>query len=51
MGGADGVPGIPNTGEGGEASGTLGLLVFSFTPTFFGLVYLSSAFLGRRSRH
>ena len=50
MGGADGVPGIPNTGEGGEAGGTLGLLVFSFTPTFFGLIYFSTAFWRSRSR-
>jgi len=51
MGGADGVPGVPNTGGGGEAGGTLGLLVFSFTPTFFGLAYLSMSFWKPRSRH
>lgn len=38
MGGADGVPGIPNTGSGGN--GALGLLIFSFTSTFLGIISL-----------
>lgn len=39
MGGADGVPGTPNTGSG-DFDGTMGLLVFSFVSIILGFVYL-----------
>lgn len=37
MGGADGVPGVPNTGTGGDISGVLGVLIFSLASVFLSL--------------
>ncbi len=39
IGGADGVPGVPNAGGGGRASENIGLLLFSFVSTALGVFY------------
>ena len=38
IGGADGLPGVPNTGAGGDISGVLGVLIFSLMSAFLCLI-------------
>ncbi|MEK7069111.1 MAG: hypothetical protein AAB947_01870 [Patescibacteria group bacterium] len=40
MGGADGIPGVPNAGLGGSASQNIGLLIFSFMSVVLGSFYI-----------
>ena len=50
MGGGGGTPGIPNTGAGGAADENIGLLIFSFAATLFGVIYFRIVLGGLRPR-